>query len=122
VQRLVVQRSGGYPASFFSFPAKVSVASLRARQVATAVCALPIVPTGETFRCPADHGISYSLHFIDAYNEAVPIEADATGCQRIRGQRLATRALSPGFWHDLGAAMGLHRPSYQTFIGKVAQG
>ncbi len=119
VERLVVQRLGIYPVGFFSFPASVSVTNpTTAREIAAAVCALPVVPSGAIFHCPNDSGIIYSLRFI-VNGGAKSIEADPTGCQGVWGQGFVARrtALSPGFWPTLGTAMGLPRPSRRTFVG-----
>jgi hypothetical protein len=51
--------------------------------------------------------------------DVISIDADASGCQEAGGRDFPGRVLSPGFWHVLGTAMGLRRPTHQTFIGDV---
>ena len=122
VERLVVQRLAPYgdPPSSFGFPARVSVTNLAAaREIAADVCALPVVPPG-VYHCPKGFGITYNLRFSTVDGDVISVEAGPTGCQTVWGQDFVTRrtALSPGFWQELGTAMGLHRPSQQTFVGK----
>jgi hypothetical protein len=124
VERLVVQRPGIFPPGYFSFPANVSVTNPAiARQLAVDVCALPVVPSGESFRCPIDFGVIYNLRFRSINGGLISLDADPSGCQGVWGKGLATRraVFSPDFWRELGTAMGLPRPSREVFIGKHAE-
>ena len=117
VERLVVQQPANYPPQYLRFNVSVMNSAV-AQQIAADVCALPIVPPGESFRCPKDYPITYAIQFIMLNGDVKTLEGDVTGCQEIWGRGFATRrALSPGFWRALGTAMGLRRPSYETFVG-----
>lgn len=125
VKRLEVQRvDPSDPSRTFSFPARVPVTNpAAARRIAVDVCALPAVPSGVVYHCPAGADITYNLRFSTVDGDVISIEAGPTSCQYVWGHRFTMRrtALSPGFWHELGNAMGLHRPSLQTFVGTLPQ-
>lgn len=125
VVRLRVIRTDAFPQNgfTFSFPATVTVRSRAAvREVARDLCALPTVPPGEVFHCPADFGIVYHLHFtLETGRSARPVTVDATGCQFVRGAGPGTRRVSTArsFWATLGRAMGLAHPTNATFRGSA---
>lgn len=119
---LIVLRSDAYPQNHisFSFPAKVTVSDPVAVQaVARALLALPTI-SSTAFNAPIDLGITYRLIFATSDGRLLTISVAATGTQAVRGLG-ATRwvARSPQFWSTLGTAMGLTRPAYATFRGKM---
>jgi hypothetical protein len=117
---LVVRRVDAFPRNHirFSFPAVVSVSDPAAvKKAATALCALPAMPRGP-MSCPADLGITYELTFSQAGRPFPLVVASATGCQGVTGL-VPTRwaARTPNFWRELGEAMGLAHPTWETFRG-----
>jgi hypothetical protein len=117
LDRLVVTRTNPQKDFHFAFPASVTVPQAAAvRKVATALCALPVMPRG--LHCPADWGITYHLAFFSR-GPAVPVvDVDATGCQGVKGLgAVRWAARSPEFWKVLGAAMGLAHPDAALFAG-----
>lgn len=125
VKRLVVQRiDPNDPSRTFTFPARVQVTKPDvARRIAADVCALPAVPSGVVYHCPPGADITYDLQFSTVDGDVISIEAAPTSCQYVWGHGFVTRrtALSPDFWPELGNAMGVHRPSLQTFVGTLPQ-
>lgn len=122
VDRLVVKRVDDFPQNHlhFTFPAKITVSDpAKARSVADAVCALPVMPRAY-MSCPVDFGIVYRLTFTAGGKKLAPVRADPGGCREVRGigqTRWAAR--SPGFWRNLGAAMGIG-PSNLPFGGTTS--
>jgi hypothetical protein len=120
LERLDVQRRDAFPQNRirFSFPAHVVVASPRpVRAAAESLCRLRTFPAG-TISCPADRGIVYHLTFqdrVDTYRVVVT----ATGCPRSAGDVGAPRWVTPQLWRTLGTAMGLPRPTRQSFAGSA---
>ncbi|MGA3353826.1 MAG: hypothetical protein ABSD85_11660 [Acidimicrobiales bacterium] len=117
---LVVRRVDLFAANsiHFSFPATVTVrAPALVQKAARALCALPVMPHRRA-SCPVDLGITYHLSFSARGGSLPNVVADATGCQTVTGI-LETRwaALSPNFWRQLGKAMGLKNPTWDTFRG-----
>lgn len=109
IDQLVVHRVDAFPENHprFSFPEVVTVSDTdRVREVAHAVCSLPEFPPG-AMSCPADlGGLVYHLGF----DSAPDIEADAGGCQGVRGiDPIGWTARTPGFWRTLAAAMDVPR-------------
>lgn len=120
LDRLVVRRTDELPQDHFHFAfAAVVVVShvAEVRQAASAVCGLPKMPHG-VFHCPADFGIDYHLTFAANGRIFPTVTLDATGCEQVNGLG-PTRwiARTPGFWHTLGTAMGMARPTENTFRG-----
>ncbi|MHB8295566.1 MAG: hypothetical protein ACYDH5_13270 [Acidimicrobiales bacterium] len=125
LHRLVVRHRDAFPQNHmrFSFPSHVTVTKTASvRDAARGLCSLPKMPSG-TLHCPADLGIVYHLTF-SAGNRAFPaVSMGATGCQVVHGLGPARWvARSPGFWHTLGAAMGLRAPGYAAFRGSGPNG
>lgn len=122
VDRLVVKRVDDFPQNHphFTFPAKITVRDpAKARSVALAVCALPAMPRAY-MSCPVDFGIIYRLTFTAEGKNLPPVRADPGGCSEVRGigqTRWAARA--PGFWRNLGAAMGIG-PNNLPFGGRTS--
>jgi hypothetical protein len=118
LERLVVQRRDAFPRNRirFSFPAHVVVSSPQTVQAtAKSLCMLRPFPT-RTIACPADWGIVYHLTFqdrVDAYRVALT----ATGCSRASGDVGTPRWVTSRLWRTLGTAMGLPRPTRQSFTG-----
>jgi hypothetical protein len=125
VTRLVVRRTDAFPQNHFrfSFPSAVSVDdATSARKVARALCSLPPVPD-TMISCPADFGISYHLQFFRGRARFRVATLDATGCQMVRGLAQGRWiARTPDFWHVLGTAMRVQRPSAATFRGSGPTG
>ncbi|MGA2527821.1 MAG: hypothetical protein ABSG36_01515 [Acidimicrobiales bacterium] len=120
---LVVKRVDLFPANgiHFSFPATVTVTSPSlVQRAARAVCALPVMPHRRT-SCPVDLGISYRLSFSSGAATFSKVLADATGCQIVTGiPQTRWAAVSPTFWRQLGKAMGLKNPTWDTFRGATS--
>jgi hypothetical protein len=120
LERLGVQRRDAFPRNHirFSFPAHVVVSSPESVQAtAKSLCMLRPFPAG-TIACPADWGIVYHLTFqdrVDAYRVALT----ATGCSRASGAVGTPRWVTPRLWRTLGTAMGLPRPTQQSFTGSA---
>jgi hypothetical protein len=78
----------------------------KARSVAEAACALPVMPTG-AMSCPADRGLIYRLSFSTDGKKLATVTADRTGCEGVRGLgQVRWTARSPGFWRVLDKAEG----------------
>jgi hypothetical protein len=121
LDRLVVRRRETFPQNQlrFSFPAVVRVDEAAAvKEVATALCALPRLPSGALF-CPADLGVAYQLTFSARTRPFPTVRVDPSGCQTVVGLG-PTRwvARSPGFWKILGRALGLANPGNEVFAGR----
>jgi hypothetical protein len=118
VVRLVVDRHDAFPTNHFvySFPSRVVVNKpTSARAAATALCQLPVPPSGD-INCPIDYAITYSLKFSLVDGATLPpVVVGATGCQTVSGAGLRRWLLTShnGFWTTLGRAMGLPHPSDQ---------
>jgi hypothetical protein len=127
VGTLTVTRTDGFPRNgfTFSFPSMITVHSaVAARKVARALCALPTVPQGAVFHCPADFGIVYHLAFkLETGGSVQPVTVDATGCQFVKGAGQGKRraATAHSFWATLGRAMGLAHPTNTTFRGSAGR-
>src|SRR5437870_2602165 len=66
IQQAVVARRNAFPGNrlSFTFPAHVSITSrLRARTIASAICALPVFPD-RAHSCPVDLGVTYLVRFV----------------------------------------------------------
>jgi len=120
VDSLVVERANLIPQNHphFTFPAKVTVSDhAKAQAVARAVCALPVMPSGN-ISCPIDTGITYRLTFTASGQKLPTIEVAAGGCGQVRGlDQTRWTARSLGFWRTLGVAMGIAHPDQSTFSG-----
>jgi len=102
-----------------TFPNQVTVASpARARAVARALCALPLMPLG-IFSCPSlVPGTTYLLRFTAGGRPLAAVTIEATGCQVVTGIGPTRRAAtSPGFWQVLGTAARLRPPGWSAFSG-----
>jgi hypothetical protein len=115
IQAANVMRTSPLGSRSFTFPARVSIATMtRARAIASAVCALPAFPGAR--HCPADYGIRYLVRFREAN---LRVSIDPSGCQTVSGAgplRWATPA--PSFWRTVGRAMGMPAASLSTFRGR----
>ena len=122
LDRLVVTRTNAFPENHirFAFPAKVSVTDPAAVQaVARALLALPEPPSGTVYG-PIDLGITYHLVFFAGDRRFPVVNVNATGTETVTGlgpARSATGAAT--FWHALGVAVGVSRPSWDAFRGSV---
>ena len=119
VDRLVITRSSAKSARF-TFPAEITVTEpRRVRDMARALCALPVMPSG-TFHCPPEFAISYRLIFAVGERTLKPVIVLPSGCQEVYGLgRVRWVALSPGFWPIMGATMGIPHPRYATLRGPI---
>jgi hypothetical protein len=100
-------------------PNQITVASpARARAVARALCALPLMPRG-IFNCPnLVAGTTYLLRFTAGGRRLPAVTVEATGCEVVTGVGPARRAAtSPGFWLVLGTAAHLRPPGRSAFSG-----
>jgi hypothetical protein len=88
--------------------------------VAKALCGLPTVKPG-VYHCPADIGLDYNLSFSTKAQYFSLLSVPATGCQWVDGLG-STRSVTSSFWHTLGKAMGLAKPSYASFSGNRGYG
>lgn len=107
----------------FTFPRLVFVRkALSAQSVATALCALPTMPSGP-ISCPFDDGFSYSLLFSAPGASVTDVRFDPTGCGQVYGLGAAVRWTeeSPGIYRTLGDAMKLKNASESTFGGALVQ-
>lgn len=124
LDRLVVRRRDAFPQNQmrFSFRSEETVSHPRSvREVAEALCALPVFPGG--VHCPVDLGIVYHLAFFASGQRFHIVSVDATGCQIVRGMGTPLwAARSPKFWHTLGNAMGLTKAGNATFQGEGPNG
>jgi hypothetical protein len=104
----------------FSFPAQITVTDARrARAVARALCALPLMDGG-TSACGADWGISYRLRLAAGARKLRPVTVDPTGCVTATGAGPARSIVTTsGFWQVLGVAAGLDHASNSTFRGSA---
>jgi hypothetical protein len=120
LDRLVVRRRDAFPQNRmrFSFPKEMTVThSASVREVAEALCALPVFPGG--MHCPMDLGIVYHLAFSASGQRFRTVSVDATGCQIVRGMgTLLWVGRSPRFWSTLGEAMRLTHADNATFRGE----
>lgn len=109
----------------FAFSARVTVHSTEAANgVARAICALPLVPTGAVFGCPADFGVVYHLVFTRTTGESMrSATADPAGCQFVdgAGPGAQSRTATDSFWATLGHALQLASPTNATFRGTQGQ-
>lgn len=126
LDRLVVHRRDAFPQNHlrFSFPAEVIVTdAVKVRAAARTLCSLPEMPGG-TFHCPVDLGIVYHLAFSAGHRVFPAVEADAGGCEIVRGLGALVHwaARSRDFWPELGRAMGLPSPDLATFEGSRSIG
>lgn len=118
LDRLVVRRGDAFARNHiaFSFSKVVVVKDEQSvRAVAKALCALPTFPKG-AFSCPVDLGITYRLLFRSARDRFNVVVLNATGCEDVRG--LGPVRSIGHLWPVLGRAIGLARPTYQTFRGR----
>jgi hypothetical protein len=122
VDGLTVKRNNILPHNHehFNFAAIVTVSAPgKARSVASAVCVLPRMPT-KPIACGNDTGITYALTFTAKGMKFPAVTLRASGCENVLGLGETRWALrSPEFWHVLGIAMDLKRPSQATFAGSM---
>jgi hypothetical protein len=120
VDGLVVQRVNPIPQNHlhFTFPAKATVSDqAEAQAVARAVCALPVMPSGN-ISCPGDTGIMYRLTFTAGGQKLPAVDVKASGCGQVSGLgQTRWTARSPGFWRTLGVATGIAHPDQSAFGG-----
>jgi hypothetical protein len=121
VTGLVIVRNGvvRVPVLQIAFPNQVTVASpARARAVARALCALPLMPHG-IFSCPnLAVGTTYQLRFTADGRRLPAVIIEATGCEVVTGVGSARWvSTSPGFWRVLATAAHLTPPDRSVFSG-----
>jgi hypothetical protein len=107
------------PVLQIAFPNQVTVASpARARAVARALCALPLMPHG-IFSCPnLAVGTTYQLRFTADGRRLPAVTIEATGCEVVTGVGSARWvSTSPGFWRVLATAAHLTPPDRSVFSG-----
>jgi hypothetical protein len=112
------------PVLQIGFPEQVSVASpARAREVARALCALPVFPHG-IVQCPALlSGTTYLLGFTASGRRLPAVATEATGCEAVTGAGPTRQAArSPGFWRALATAADLKPPGRLAFTGRGIPG
>jgi hypothetical protein len=112
VTSLVVVKRGPLTAPGHSIPhTTVTVGDrAKARSVAEAACALPVMPTG-AMSCPADRGLTYRLSFGADGKKLASVTADRTGCEGVRGLgQVRWTARSVGFWRLLDKAEETRAP------------
>lgn len=104
----------------FTFPAQVTVSNqTQVQTIARALCALPQRKSHVSINCPADFGIRYSLTFFGNGKAFPEIRLDPSGCSFVQGLKKDQWVeQSPGFWHTLGAAMGITGANNSTFRGR----
>ena len=125
VRSLVVTRDLLHHATF-PFPATVHVGAAGAERAVDAVCSLPGEPIGVR-SCPIDLGPTYQLTFTTTDGRTATVVTDPTGCatassptHSIGTTGFGVRATNEGFWRTLGAALGVHGATRQTFVGTSA--
>ncbi|MGD0998990.1 MAG: hypothetical protein ABR941_11840, partial [Thermoleophilia bacterium] len=77
-------------------------------------------PPSGTVYGPIDLGITYHLVFFAGDQRFPVVNVNATGTETVTGlgpARSATGAAT--FWHALGVAVGVSRPSWDAFRGSV---
>jgi hypothetical protein len=118
--QLTIQRAKPANPERFVLPARFVVRNHHSVQaIANALCQLPAMPTG-TISCPADLGPEYTFHFATNRTRFRIISLDATGCEAVSGLgNIRWVERSPGFWHQLGTALGYPRASYDSFRGRL---
>jgi hypothetical protein len=101
-----------------AFPAQVTVDTARARAVARALCALPLLPKG-VLNCPALMvGTTYTLRFTADGQRLPAATIEATGCEVVTGVGPARwAAKSPGFWRTLSTTLNVSPPGRAAFTG-----
>jgi hypothetical protein len=102
-----------------TFPDQVTVATpARARAVARALCALPLLPKG-VLNCPALMiGTTYTLEFTADGQRLPAASIEATGCEIVTGVGPARwAAKSPGFWRTLATTLNVSPPGRTAFTG-----
>jgi hypothetical protein len=107
------------PVLQIAFPDQVTVASpARARAVARALCALPLMPHG-IISCPnLAVGTTYQLRFTADGRRLPAVTIEATGCEVVTGVGSARWvSTSPGFWRGLATAAHLTPPDRSVFSG-----
>jgi len=117
--KIVREQVARVPELQITFPNQVTVASpVRARAVARALCALPLMPRG-IFNCPMlVVGTTYLLRFTAGGRQSAAVTIEATGCEVVTGVGPARRAAtSPGFWRVLATAAHLRPPGRSAFSG-----
>jgi hypothetical protein len=117
--KIVREQVARVPELQITFPNQVTVASpIRARAVARALCALPLMPRG-IFNCPMlAVGTTYLLRFTAGGRQLAAVTIEATGCEVVTGVGPARRAAtSPGFWRVLATAAHLRPPGRSAFSG-----
>jgi Tfp pilus tip-associated adhesin PilY1 len=122
--KIVRDQVARVPELQITFPNQVTVASpARARAVARALCALPLMPRG-IFNCPSlVPGTTYLLRFTAGGRLLAAVTIEATGCEVVTGIGPTRRAAtSPGFWRVLGTAAHLRPPGRSAFSGVTDPG
>jgi hypothetical protein len=117
--RLVVTRVVELPQNHlhFAVPAGVTISDpATVRDVARAVCGLPVMPHG-VMSCPADWGVTYRLSFAAGRGGFPVVTAAAGGCGWVSGAGPVRRAASTGFWTELARALGVPHPSNSALQG-----
>ena len=122
--KIVRDQVARVPELQITFPNQVTVASpARARAVARALCALPLMPRG-ILNCPnLVPGTTYLLRFTAVGRQLAAVTIEATGCEVVTGVGPARQATtSPGFWRVLGTAAHLRPPGRSAFSGDSLPG
>jgi hypothetical protein len=118
---VLVVRSGSAPGRrSFALPERMRLrGAIGVRALAGALCSVP--PAGDTvYHCPADFFLRYAFRFEFAALPSVVAIVDPFGCELIMGAGpRRTAALAPGFWHKLGASLGLPHATLATFRGSA---
>ena len=104
----------------FTFPATVKVSNqTQVRDVAKALCELPVNRSHTSINCPAAFGVAYHLTFSSKGEDFPAVSFDPSGCQFVHDLTRGRWVMqSPEFWHTLGIAMGIKGANNSTFRGQ----
>lgn len=72
-----------------------------------AMYALPRIPNGAVFNCPANFGITYTLAFLNGATQILNASVDADGCQFLTLGPNDIRMTNDAFWLLLAQAAGI---------------
>ena len=103
---LIVTRTGN-PSDHIAPFLAASNDAVAVQRLYHAMHALPRVPTGAVFNCPADFGITYSLAFFNGGTQVSNVTADADGCQFLTLGPNDIRMTNDAFWSLLAQTAGI---------------
>ena len=103
---LIVTRTGN-PSDHIAPLLAASNDAVAVQRLYHAMYALPHVPSGAIFNCPADFGITYTLAFFNGGTQVSNVTADADGCQFLTLGPNDIRMTNDTFWSLLAQTAGI---------------